>query len=218
MTTLMPRDAAVLAHSITPAGSRWAEQIFTSCSIPKAWRCVVQLSIRGRSDLLPRITPTSGKAWCLLGYVAAVKSSVESYPADRFQHRLARLGDGVAEGDQRQPPAAGGDKALAGHVAGAGVEDQDAGRHRRKAVDREPRLVVVRVAARRHDDADARPWIPLQLPHRGEVATRRLQHQPHGVAPEPRQDDLRLGVAEPGVELEDPDPFLGQHQAGIKHS
>jgi len=62
MTTLMPRDIALLAHSMTPAGSRWAEQIFTSYSIPNASSCVVQLSIRGRSDLLPRITPTSGNA------------------------------------------------------------------------------------------------------------------------------------------------------------
>src|ERR1700694_643114 len=152
MTTLMPRAATPLAHSMTPAGSRWAEMTLTSYSIPKASSCVVQLCIRGRSVLLPRITPTSGNARCLLGYVAAVKSSVESYPADRSEHRLAGLSQRFAEGDHRQPPPARRDQALAGQISSTGVEDQDAGRDRRQPLDREAGLVDVGVAARGGDD------------------------------------------------------------------
>src|SRR5207302_7529102 len=139
MTILMPRPAAEVAHSMTPRGSRCAERIFTSCWMPKASSCVVQPSISGRSDLLPRMTPTSGTDR-LLCDIAAVEGSVESYPADCGEDVLAGGRHALAQGHQRQNPAPGGDQPPARQVARPRMEDQDPGRDGGEPLDGEPRL------------------------------------------------------------------------------
>src|SRR5213593_3384045 len=60
MTTLSPRSRAVVAHSITPRGLRCAEHTFISCVKPRSSSTLTQDSISGRSDLEPRMTPTTG--------------------------------------------------------------------------------------------------------------------------------------------------------------
>src|SRR5207302_11155777 len=122
MMTLRPRAAAPLAHSMTPRGSRWADRILTSCAMPKASSWVVQLSISGRSDLLPRITPTSGTAR-LLCDVAAVEGSLESYPAHHGEDGVAGVVDAVAQGHQREHPAARRDQAPTWDVTRPRMED-----------------------------------------------------------------------------------------------
>src|SRR5712691_9519775 len=60
MTTFSPRSRALVAHSMTPRGLRCAEQTLTSFSIPSSFRTLTHDSMSGRSDLEPRMTPTTG--------------------------------------------------------------------------------------------------------------------------------------------------------------
>ena len=53
---------------------------------------------------------------------------------------------------------------------------------------------------------------------RRQAAPSRGQRESHEIALQPRQDDLRLRVAEAGVELECPDACVRQHQPGVEHA
>src|SRR5437879_13293770 len=50
MTTFNPRDRALVDHSITPRGFRWAEHTFSSCVNPSASRALTQDHTNGRQD------------------------------------------------------------------------------------------------------------------------------------------------------------------------
>ena len=92
MTTLIPRDRAVIAHSITPRGLRCAEQTFTSCVKPRSSSTLTQDSMSGRSDFEPRMTPTTG----------CTKPPPELYRFGRKLHRIV-----PAEPRRGQSPAPG---------------------------------------------------------------------------------------------------------------
>src|SRR5207245_3878004 len=59
ITTLSPRSRAEVAHSMTPLGLRCAEHTFNSCVNSSSSRTLTHDSISGRSDLEPRIIPTT---------------------------------------------------------------------------------------------------------------------------------------------------------------
>src|SRR5262249_10875097 len=154
---------------MTPAGSRWAEQIFSSASMPNSSSCLRHASMSGRSDFEPRITPTSGTDG-ILCHVLPEESPGKSYSGGSGERPEAGLLDVAAHADGREDPAPGGDQALARHHAGAGVEDEDAVRHRAQTLDLETRAVALRIAARRHHHADRRPRRPLHARTVGQVA------------------------------------------------
>ena len=54
--------------------------------------------------------------------------------------------------------------------------------------------------------------------HQPSIADRAAEQRRGQVAVEERQHDLRLGVAEAGVELEHHRSIGGQHQAGVQHA
>src|SRR2546427_10583932 len=60
MTTLSPRSRADDAHSMTPRGLRCAEQTFSSCVNSSSSSTLTHDSMSGRSDLEPRMMPTTG--------------------------------------------------------------------------------------------------------------------------------------------------------------
>ena len=61
MITCSPRSAAVDAYSVIQAGVRCAETTWHSCGIPNSVRIASAWAIVSQSDLLPMITPTSGR-------------------------------------------------------------------------------------------------------------------------------------------------------------
>jgi hypothetical protein len=58
--TLIPRSSAPLVHSISSSGSRCAEMIVISYSIPNSSSITAALLITLRSESLPIIIPTFG--------------------------------------------------------------------------------------------------------------------------------------------------------------
>src|SRR5438132_6937493 len=164
ITTLRPRSRAVEAQRITPCGSRWAEQTLSSASSPSSSSWRVHASIRGRSDLLPRMTPTSGKfSDGLHSDVGAEVGSRKSYPAGSGQGRLAGRRGRVPEGHHREHAPARRDQPAAGLVAGAGVEDDHALRHLCQALDRVTGPVLAGIAARGDNDSDRGLGLPAQV-------------------------------------------------------
>src|SRR5919201_5543057 len=128
ITTLRPRSRAVDAHLITPSGSRWAEQTFSSASRPSSSSWRVHASISGRSVLLPRMTPTSGNGSNgLQSYVRTEVGSRKSYPPRSGQSLLAGARDRNSERDDREHPPARSDQPADRLITRAGVEDDDPG-------------------------------------------------------------------------------------------
>ena len=87
------------------------------------------------------------------------------------------------------------------------------------AVDRQPALRRVRVALRREHDPDGRAgqdWEAAAWRPRLRAAAA-AQQRPER-AGEPRQDHLCLGIAEPGVALEERGSVVGQHQARVQEA
>src|SRR5207237_4173932 len=102
-------------------------------------------SISGRSDLLPRITPTSAKL-SLLRNIRSEVGSGKSYPHRSGEGAQPRLMGVRAQAHGGHHPAATGDQAAPGLEAGPGVEDQRAGRDGGQTGDREAGLVSLGIA------------------------------------------------------------------------
>ena len=79
------------------------------------------------------------------------------------------------------------------------------------ALDRRPRVVPLRILAGRDHDSHCGVRRGLEVdPHK--VALRRAGECTEQVAFEPREERLRLRVAEPAVELQHLRPVRGEHQ------
>ena len=78
-------------------------------------------------------------------------------------------------------------------------------------------IAVRRIVARReHDRHRGRRRDRKRVT--GEIASRRRGEHGQEIRLEQRQQRLRLGIAEPAVELEHPRPVRGQHQAGVEQA
>jgi hypothetical protein len=84
-------------------------------------------------------------------------------------------------------------------------------------LDLEPRFVGIRIAPRREHDGHARLRGQVRLVE-GEVPLGAREAQLGEIGAEPRNDHLRLWVAEPRVELEHLGTLVGEHQSGIQHA
>jgi len=163
---------------------------------------------------------------------------IEHPPADVVPEDLARpvdFGDGrvgppegaaqvgVERADGEDAPAGAHDVALLGagrrDLGGAGVEDLDAGQQG-GAVEAADDLAGHRppwIAGARQHDAGGGLLAERQAAD-VEVAGRSGPEERQQVVLQAHEDHLRLGIAEPGVELEHARPLRGQHQAGVEHA
>ena len=103
------------------------------------------------------------------------------------------------------------------------MEDEDVaivcGGGRLRALEAPPDDRRLRIVFRGDDHADGGAIDRAQRSlHQGAVADRGAEQCRGELAVEQRQENLRLGVAEAGVELEDHRAFVGEHQAGVQHA
>ena len=102
------------------------------------------------------------------------------------------------------------------------MEDEDVavvgGGGRLRALEAPPDDRRLRIVLRgdHHADGGAVDRAQRSL-HQAAVADRGAEQCRGELAVEQRQEDLRLGVAEAGVELEDHRAVVGEHQAGVQH-
>src|SRR5256885_16364548 len=110
--------------------------------MPSVCSWPVPASISGRSDLLPRITPTSAKL-SLLRNIRSEVGSGKSYPHRSGEGAQPRLMGVRAQAHGGHHPAATGDQAAPGLEAGARVGEQRARPDGGQTRVREARLVTL---------------------------------------------------------------------------
>src|SRR5438445_11257690 len=127
-------------------------------------------------------------------------------------------GHGIGQRDGRYDPPAIGDQPGAGLEARAGVEDESPGWHLREAPNAaaERHGGVVRVFTGRDHDPYAGLVVPAEVGMIGQSSFGRSERQRDEVALQPRQHDLRFGVAKASVELEGPNALLGEDETGVQ--
>src|SRR5579862_188329 len=231
MMTRTPRTAAVDAYSATPRGSRWADNTFISKVIARSSSLLAAAVITSLSDSEPIRMPTWGPSlsssaqrwrtsatgcgsdtrslrYCdLFTDVRAPHGAVEL----DLRHRRIRPPAGLRQirrrGDDVQHPPAGDDQPAPIVAGRAGMDDPHAG-HRLGPVDAaDPATVHGRtgVPRRRHDHTQAGLVRDLELVAH-QTPRRASLERGEQVAAHPGQHHLRLGIAEPGVELEHAGP------------
>src|SRR5579884_1669604 len=210
ITTLSPRPRALLAHSMTPAGLRCAEQTVSSASMPSSSSCRVQASISGRSDFEPTMIPTSGTYRLVCDVPTEVRSR-KSYSDRSGEGGQSGLLHVRPQAHHGQHTAAAGDQAQALHRPGPGVEGEDVPGNGAQPLDDEAGLVALRVSAGDDHHADRDLPAPVQPGTGRQLAQRGRDQQGDQVRLQPGQDHLGLGVAEAGVELQHPDAVGGEH-------
>src|SRR2546426_7965037 len=95
------------------------------------------------------------------------------------------------------------------------MEGKDVALDGAEAVDRRAGLIGPRISTRGEDDPDTRPRRPRWSGLAERAARGRLE-QRNQVALQPRQNDLRLRVAESGIELEHLDARRPDHEASVE--
>ena len=152
------------------------------------------------------------------GDVAPHLAPLEPHERGRRVGPVARLLDAAAARAHRQHAAAGGHDRALRPVRGAGVVDLGAGGGGLvEALDDVAAAGRPRIPVRRQHHGHRRAVVD---PHRPvlQVAVGGRGQQAQGVLVQAGQQGLRLGVAEPGVELEHPRPVGRHHQPRVERA
>src|ERR1700694_4288168 len=148
------------------------------------------------------------------GDVVAVEAALKAYPADVVISPIAGFGQGLAGGNHGEDPAATGDVATSG-APRARAEGHDIAVEIVQTGDGKPGDVIARVTAAGDDHAHRWPGAPLEADV-SKVAVGAGNQGWHQIACHSRQQDLGLGVAEPGIEFDHHRALFGQHDLGIE--
>src|SRR6266542_5433729 len=220
--TRIPRSRAPRAYSATASGSRCAERTSSSWEIPRPASSSSAGCMRSRSDSEPTRIPTRGRSaadTALDGGQGNVAPEAHARKGDSRRGVVrgdAGRGEVVADGGHVENPPAVRDQPVA-PACGAGVEDERSGSFRfSDSFDRGAGVASLRIVAAGEHDRDRRTLADL----RGacELAGGGAPESAEQIALEPRQNRLRLRIAETAVELEYPRAVLGQHQPGVEQS
>src|SRR4029079_13119928 len=222
ISTRIPRSRAVRAYSATASGLRCAERTSNSYAMPRDWSSSSAGCIASRSDSEPTSKPTIGPSAADMalrgpeGDVVPVAHAAEGNQARRLVGARPRGPNVFAgRGHGEDAPAVGDE--LATVPRRPCVEDERAGRLGvLDAGDRRPAVAPLRVGAAGKHDRDG--GFVAERDVAGQLPGRRAEEQRQEVAVYPRQDRLRLGIAEPAVELEHPRAVFRQHQAGVQQA
>src|SRR5437016_4089402 len=231
MITARPRRRAVCAYCMTAFGERCAETTCTSYGISKLASRSAALSIVSQSLSLPMRMPTCGRPsrTAMLPVLslrrqramADVAPEVHPRPADlvdggvRLGHRPV---DRVAECRDAEHAATVGDQTAVVDPR-TRVEDHAVGpaREALEPVDRPAALDGTRVPLRGEHDAHRRARVPLER-LAGEPPLARAREEVEQIGAESYEENLRLGVAEADVELEDLRAPVLHHETGVQHA
>src|SRR5438093_5163510 len=213
ISTRRPRPAAERAYSATASGSRWAERTSNSLAIPRASSSSSAACILSRSDSDPTRMPTRVSSTGDRRDVAPEAHAFEAHPLDCLICLSPRLLEFGSDRGHGQDTAAVRHEPSVAHRRPA-LEDEGAvGFGLCDPVDRGAGVVAsLRVLGARENDGDGS--VAAFTKRLDCASTRRGREGIEEIALEPRQQGLRLRIAEPGVELEHANAVVRQHQAG----
>src|SRR6185295_4042103 len=217
MSTRSPRSLAVRPYSATASGCRCAERTSNSCAIPRASSSSIAACMRSLSDSEPTTMPIRGLDMCHGRDVLAIAHVGKGDAIARAVGKLARGHDAVADGRHVENPAAVGDEAIALACRPCVKDERPFLLGLADAVDRGADVVARGIFTAREHDGDRGSVCDREVGAR-QIARRRGGEDLEEVSFEAGQERLRLGIAEPAVELEYPWPIGRDHEPCEEHA
>src|SRR6185436_15284292 len=211
MSTCSPRPLAVRPYSATASGCLCAERTSNSCAIPRASSSSIAACMRSRSDSEPTTMPTRGLDMCHGRDVLAIAHVGKGDAIARAIGKLARSNDAVADARHVENPAAVRDEAIALARRSCVKDERSFLFGFGDTLDRGADIVAGGIFPAREHDGDGGSVRNCEVGAR-QIARRRGGEDLEKVSFEARQERLRLGIAEPTVELEHPWPIGRDHE------